>query len=91
MISSNSNNNKSEDTIYIQKEDLQVSIENNQISPKEIIDINKDENSFFSKNKLYFIVPIISAFIGFFIIGCTYIYEDKLNKTFFLHNLKQNL
>lgn len=80
MISSNSNNNKSEDTIIYKKEDLQVSIENNQISPKEIIDINKDENSFFSKNKLYFIVPIISAFIGFFIIGCTYIYEDKLNK-----------
>ena len=33
-----------------------------------------------NKNKLYFIIPIVSAFIGFFIMGCTYIYEDSLNK-----------
>lgn len=80
MLSSNSNKNKNEDTIIYKKEDLQISNENNQISPKDIIDRDAEENNFFSKNKLYFTVPIASAFIGFFIIGCTYIYENNLNK-----------
>ncbi|QBD84503.1 hypothetical protein EQG73_04130 [Clostridium tetani] len=80
MLSSNSNKNKNEDTIIYKKEDLQISNENNQISPKDIIDTDAERNNFFSKNKLYFTVPIASAFIGFFIIGCTYIYENNLNK-----------
>ncbi|RXI38468.1 hypothetical protein DP129_09530 [Clostridium tetani] len=80
MLSSNSNKNKNEDTIIYKKEDLQISNENNQISPKDIIDTDTERNSFFSKNKLYFTIPIASAFIGFFVIGCTYIYENNLNK-----------
>lgn len=78
MISSNSN--KNEDTIIYKKEDLKISSEHSQIFHKDIIDVDTNRNNFFIKNKLYFIIPIVSAFIGFFIIGCTYIYEDNLNK-----------
>lgn len=80
MISSNSNKDKNEDTIIYNKEDLQISNKINQKSSKEIIDESTEENNFLFKNKLYFIVPILSAFIGFFIMGCTYLYEDALNK-----------